>query len=100
MAFTVQITPSALNELQAIKAYYRRQIVDGIDEQLQEQPATITRRRKPLLAAEASFPFEPPLWELRIGDFRVFYDVDEPNQTVHVRAVREKPPHATTEDVL
>jgi mRNA-degrading endonuclease RelE of RelBE toxin-antitoxin system len=37
---------------------------------------------------------------LRVGNFRVFYDVDEAGQTVFIRAVREKPPHAETEDVL
>jgi hypothetical protein len=48
----------------------------------------------------ASFEFEPPLWELGVGAFGVFYDVDEAGQIVFIRAVREKPPHAETEDVL
>jgi mRNA-degrading endonuclease RelE of RelBE toxin-antitoxin system len=50
--------------------------------------------------SQASFVFEPPLWELRIGDFRVFYDVDNERQRVYVRAIREKPPHATSEEIL
>jgi len=41
-----------------------------------------------------------PIWELRVGEFRVFYDVDEEAQTVFVRAVRHKPPHKTTEEIL
>jgi len=100
VAFNVQIVPSALSELAEIKAFYRRQIADAIDRQLPDQPTSPTHHRKPLLVTEASFEFNPPLWELRVGDFRVFYDVDEPNQTVYVRSVRAKPPHATTEDVL
>lgn len=76
MAFTVQIVPSALQELQALKRFLRRRIVDSIDEQLQHQPTTSTRHRKVLQVTDASFAFEPPLWELRVGDFRVFYDVD------------------------
>jgi mRNA-degrading endonuclease RelE of RelBE toxin-antitoxin system len=44
--------------------------------------------------------FEEPVWELRVGKFRVFYDVDEDATTVTVRAIREKPPHKTTEDIL
>lgn len=60
----------------------------------------VTGNRKILTVTQATFAFEPPLWELRVGDFRVFYDVEETSQTVHVRAVREKPPHATTEEVL
>ena len=38
----------------------------------------------------------PPIWQLRIGDHRVFYDVDEGERRVFVRAVRRKPPHRTT----
>jgi mRNA-degrading endonuclease RelE of RelBE toxin-antitoxin system len=100
VAFVVQIVPSALDELKSVRVYYRRIIADAIDEQLSHQPTVATRNRKELLAADASFAFEPPLWELRVGDFRVFYDVDEENQTVYVRAVRDKPPHATTEEIL
>ena len=42
----------------------------------------------------------PPVWELRVGDFRVFYDLDKNDRYVFVRAVREKPPHRTTEEIL
>jgi len=100
VAFAVQIMPSALDELQAIQLFHRRQIAQAIDEQLHQQPTTPTRHRKILQVAKASFAFDPPLWELRIGDYRVFYDVDEKCQTIYVRAVREKPPHATTEQIL
>ncbi len=42
----------------------------------------------------------PPIWELRVGDWRVFYDVEEKAGKVFVRAVRHKPPHKTTEEIL
>ena len=46
-------------------------------------------------------PFEhvPPIWQLRIGDHRAFYDVDDAKRVVLVRAVRRKPPQATTEEI-
>jgi len=31
--------------------------------------------------------------QLRIGEYRVFYDVDEVELTVIIRAIRHKPPH-------
>jgi mRNA-degrading endonuclease RelE of RelBE toxin-antitoxin system len=31
-----------------------------------------------------------PVWQLRVGDWRVFYDVDEDAKSVVVRAVRKK----------
>jgi mRNA-degrading endonuclease RelE of RelBE toxin-antitoxin system len=100
VAFVVQIVPSALNELKQFKSYYRRRIADAIEFQLKQEPATPTRHRKILEVADASFAFDPPLWELRVGEYRVFYDVDLPSQIVYVRAVREKPPHSTTEEII
>jgi mRNA-degrading endonuclease RelE of RelBE toxin-antitoxin system len=100
VAFAVQIMPSALEELKAIKVFHRRQIAQAIDEQLCHQPTSPTRNRKVLPIVQATFFFEPPLWELRIGDFRVFYDMDEEQQIVYVRAIRDKPPHSTTEEVV
>ena len=44
--------------------------------------------------------FPPTVWELRIGEFRVFYDVNEETALVTVRAIRQKPPHKTTEEIL
>jgi mRNA-degrading endonuclease RelE of RelBE toxin-antitoxin system len=41
-----------------------------------------------------------PVWELRIGEYRVFYDVNEEDLTVAIRAIRHKPPHKTTEEIL
>jgi mRNA-degrading endonuclease RelE of RelBE toxin-antitoxin system len=43
---------------------------------------------------------ELPVWELRIGEYRVFYDVSDEEETVYVRAVRKKPPGTTTEEIL
>jgi mRNA-degrading endonuclease RelE of RelBE toxin-antitoxin system len=78
----------------------RRTIDREIQERLRESPCRQTKNRKLLENAPATFEHEPPLWELRVGSFRVFYDVDEADQVVFIRAVREKPPHAETEDVL
>lgn len=41
-----------------------------------------------------------PIWELRIGEYRVFYDVSEAEKTVFVRAIRRKPPGKRTEEIL
>jgi mRNA-degrading endonuclease RelE of RelBE toxin-antitoxin system len=41
----------------------------------------------------------PLVWELRVGDVRVFYDVDAEAQEVNVRAVRRKGQGQTTEDI-
>jgi len=49
MSFTIQITDIAYDELRTIKSFYRRQIVDAIDEQLTNEPTTETKKRKILM---------------------------------------------------
>ena len=42
----------------------------------------------------------PPVLELRVGEYRVFYDVSEEDSVVYVRAIRRKPKGKTTEEIL
>jgi hypothetical protein len=74
--------------------------LDVVKQQLQHQPVVTTRNRKQLDVGSADFEFVAPIWELRVGEFRVFYDVSEADATVYVRAVRRKGPESTTKDVL
>jgi mRNA-degrading endonuclease RelE of RelBE toxin-antitoxin system len=46
------------------------------------------------------FEHVPPVWELRIGEYRVFYDVDEPDHKVYVRAVLRKEAGRTTGAII
>ncbi len=57
-------------------------VLDTVERQLQDQPGVETRNRKPMRPN----PIAP--WELRIGNLRVYYDIeDEPEHVVYVRAV-------------
>jgi mRNA-degrading endonuclease RelE of RelBE toxin-antitoxin system len=53
-----------------------------------------------LIGLKPPWEHEEPARELRVGKYRVFYDVDEEKQQVIIRAVREKPPHRTTEEIV
>jgi mRNA-degrading endonuclease RelE of RelBE toxin-antitoxin system len=99
-SFELIIAPSALRELNSFKPFVRRQVRDAIDEQLPFEPAKAARNRKMLAVEQADFEFVPPLWELRVGSHRVFYDIDLDTNTVYVRAIRLKPPHLTTDQLL
>lgn len=99
-AFDIQITDLATEELKDIRAFDRRRIVEEIDNQLTYEPTQATRNRKRLDAAVPDFEYVPPIWELRVGEFRVFYDVDEPALVVVVRAVRRKGPEQTMEGII
>lgn len=59
-----------------------------------------TRNRKLLPGPQPPWDQELPIWELRVGEYRVFYDVQEQARLVTVRAIRLKPPHKTTEEIL
>jgi mRNA-degrading endonuclease RelE of RelBE toxin-antitoxin system len=98
--YEIRYSPSVADDLENLKVFLRRQIVDSVDEQLAHVPTRETRRRKILHGLIPPFEADPPIWQLRVGEYRVFYDVDDIERIVYVRAVRHKPPHRTTEEIL
>lgn len=100
MAYSIELADLVVGELKAIRAFDRRRIVDEINGELAHQSAVATRNRKRLGAVVPDFEYIPPVWELRVGDYRVFYDVDEATRIVNVRAVRLKGQGRTTEEII
>ena len=94
------MTRGAEGDLRGFPARDRKAIVDAMEKQLEFEPDVPTRNRKILAALRPPWTGLDPVWELRVGDFRVFYDVDAEVSRVYVRAVRRKPPHRTTEEIL
>ena len=87
-------------DLKILPAHQRRALLDAIELQLSHEPDVATRNRKLLVNLIPPWIAEPPVWELRVGRFRVFYDIAVEERTVFVRAVREKPPGKTTKEIL
>ena len=75
-------------------------VLDRTEVQLKYEPTRQTRNRKILVGLVPPWDHVDPIWELRIGGYRVFYDVDHAQATVIVRAIRRKLPHKTTEEIL
>ena len=101
MGFEIAFSRTALKELERLRAFDHRRIVDAVDHNLVDQPLVETRNRKCLGdQLIADFEYVPPLWELKCGDLRVFYSGDETAKVVTVLAVRRKPPNKTTAEVL
>jgi mRNA-degrading endonuclease RelE of RelBE toxin-antitoxin system len=88
--YTIEFVEAAIREITRLRATERAQILDEIEEQLSHEPATETRRRKLLMGLEPPWESLRPVWQLRVGHWRVFYDVDENVKSVIVRAVRKK----------
>ena len=85
MAFAIDLSPDAQSHLRDLRKFEQRQVLDAIDLQLSDRPLTPTRHRKPMRTNTVA------AWELRVGDLRVYYDVDEePEPVVTIRAIGVK----------
>lgn len=85
LPYRIEYSPDAEYHLRLLTRRQQAIILDGVDEQLIHQPKVITRNRRPMRPN----PVAP--WELRIGNLRVYYDVeDEPEAVVFVRAIGVK----------
>ena len=84
MAFTIEFAPDAVNQLRSLRKRDRQIVVDAIAVQLTHEPDQPTTNRKPLDDNRIA------PWELRMGDFRVFYDVNRDDQSVIIGGVGEK----------
>lgn len=85
MAFELEFTPDAWGHLQSFSARDSKLVLEAINTQLRYEPNVETRNRKPmkdnLLAT----------WELRVGKFRVFYDIDDGTvKVVYILAIGYK----------
>ena len=86
MAFEIEFTRTAADHVRAYRKFEQQIILDTIEEQLRHEPTTETRNKKQLGENELSD------WELRVQDFRMFYDViaEEDHQIVKIKAVGHK----------
>ena len=98
--FTIRFAEGVEEDLNRIPVYYRNRILAAINKQLAYSPESPARNRK--LLANLIPPWEaiPPIWELRVGEHRVFYDVSQDVSVVYVRAIRRKPRGTKTEEIL
>ena len=83
MKFVLTATPSADSDLEYYKAFEQRVIVEAIKVHLAIDAHVETNRRKRL----AQHPLAS--WELRVGKYRVFYELAE-QATVKIVAVGHK----------
>jgi mRNA-degrading endonuclease RelE of RelBE toxin-antitoxin system len=98
--FAIEYAEGVAEDLARLRAFQRAQILDRIEAYLRHQPTQETRSRKILVGLVPPWDHIEPAWELRIGHYRVFYDVDVDSSVVYVRAIRHKPPYKTTEEIL
>jgi len=81
MEYRIEYSPDTVEHLRALSTHQQTTVLDGVERQLKFQPTVETKNRKPMRPN----PVAP--WELRIGNLRVYYDVDEREAMVLIRAV-------------
>ena len=98
--FSIDYAQGVADDIATLRAFDRSRILDRIEEQLSHQPTQETPNKKLLPGLKSPWDAVLPVWELRVGEYRVFYDADDAQRRVTVRAIRRKPPHTTTEEIL
>lgn len=84
MAYSVEFSEDAEHHLSLLTARDRGIILDAVERQLADDPTVATRNRKFLR------PNPLASWQLRVGEFRVFYNVDTDQETVIIVAIGAK----------
>jgi len=79
--FRIELTKGAIEDLRFFKKLEQRFLLKTIERQLRIEPDVQTQNRKPLR------PNELARWELRIGTFRVFYDVRTGDGVVQIKSI-------------
>ncbi len=98
--YQITYSTGVADDLGRLRANRRAKLLDRIEVQLKQEATRQTRNRKIIVGLVPPWDHLDPVWELRIGEYRVFYDVDEAESTVIIRAIRHKPPHKRTEEIL
>ncbi|MEW6202984.1 MAG: hypothetical protein AB1546_13490 [bacterium] len=81
-SYYIEYSPEVEKHLHTLMARQQAIVLDEVDKQLTHQPSVETRNRKLMR------PNILALWELRIGNLRVYYDIEEtPVRKVMIRAV-------------
>jgi len=88
-----------VGELENLRAFDQRRVLHAIETRLTHEPTKATKNRKCLVSLNPEFEHVPPVWEIRVGDLRVFYDVEEKAEQVNIRAIRRKSKGQTTKEI-
>ena len=83
MRFEIVLAPEAARQLRAPRSHVRAELRDAIERHLRHEPEKISRSRIKRLHGLAR-----PQYRLRVGEVRMFYDVEE--DRVEVLAIIDK----------
>ena len=82
--FDIKFTERAIEDLRSFPIFEQKRIVAELETQLTADAGHETNDQKRLR------PLGPAEWAIRLGDVRVYYDIDDKNRTVKIAAVGKK----------
>jgi mRNA-degrading endonuclease RelE of RelBE toxin-antitoxin system len=85
MAFAIRYSEVAVEQLKALRPFDRTAILDQIEQVLTVNPQLESKARVKQLRQPA-----PTHYRLRVGEFRIFYDVDLAHALVDVIQILSK----------
>ena len=85
IGFEIELKLSATKDMDRLRAYDAAMVADGIEAHLSHNPTKENKSRIKRLRGISN-----PDYRLRLGNYRVFYKVDEPKHTVDVLRVLHK----------
>ena len=83
MRYEIILAPEAADDLRHLQAHFRTEVRDALDRHLRHGPTKISKSRIKRLRG-----LSRPQYRLRVGEFRVFYDVS--GSSVEVLAIVAK----------
>lgn len=83
MAYEIRYSNQAVEQLKELKSFNRAAILDGIEKILSVNPTAVSKSRVKRLREPS-----PTQYRLRLGEFRVFYDVQD--ETVLIIQILDK----------
>ena len=84
MDYEIVLAPEAADDLRALDARHRANVVAALERHLRHEPWKVSRSRIKRLRG-----LRRPQYRLRVDEYRVFYDVVE--MTVQILAIVHKP---------
>jgi mRNA-degrading endonuclease RelE of RelBE toxin-antitoxin system len=82
LKYRIEYSPDTEEHFRFLTKRQQVTVLDTVEKQLEYQPDIETRNRKPMRPN----PLAP--WELRIGNLRVYYDIEnKPERVVYIHAV-------------
>lgn len=84
MPFQLKWSPKSLRQLRELSKFHQTALLGDAQKQLIHQPEQATKHRKRLRVNPLA------TWELRVGEYRVFYNVSASENEVEIVAVGHK----------